>query len=97
MGFWLRLARAVLYDRSMLNDPANLPDDPARLRDLVASLASELKSRDILIEKLRHQLAGQRRHRFGASSETLDQLELGLEDVELARAAAKRHDFDLAD
>ena len=78
----------------MPNDARTLPDDPSRLKDMVADLASEcgvlmgeLKSRDILIEKLKHQLAGMRRHRFGASSEALDQLELTLEDEEIMRAA----------
>ena len=41
----------------MLNDLESLPDDPAKLREIVSVLAGELKSRDILIEKLKHQLA----------------------------------------
>jgi transposase len=72
----------------MLDRTTDLPDDPAVLKGLVASLASELKSRDILIEKLRHQLAGLRRHQFGSRSEALDQLELTLEEAEIAQAAA---------
>jgi transposase len=40
-----------------------------------------------LIEKLRHQLAGHRAHRFGASSETAEQLQLALETSEIAAAA----------
>ena len=40
----------------------------------------------ILIEKLRHQLAGHRAHRFGASSETAEQLQLALETSEIATA-----------
>ena len=48
---------------------------------------AELHNRDLLIEKLKHQLAGLRRHRFGAASEALNQLELSLEDEEVARAA----------
>ena len=70
----------------MPNDARTLPDDPSRLKDMVADLASEcgvlmgeFKSRDILIEKLRHQWAGMRQHRFGSRSEALDQLELTLE------------------
>ena len=47
----------------------------------------ELKSRDILIEKLKHQLAGMRQHRFGSRSEALDQLALTLEDEEIAASA----------
>lgn len=62
---------------------AELAAREARLADVEA----ELKSRDLLIEKLKHQLAGLRRHRFGASSETLDQLQLRLEDEEIAAAA----------
>jgi len=57
----------------------------ARLADVEA----ELKSRDLLIEKLKHQLAGMQRHRFGASSEALDQLELRLEDEEISAAAER--------
>lgn len=71
----------------MLDDVQTLPDDPSVLKGLVASLASELKYRDILIEKLRHQLVGLRRQQFGSRSESLDQLELTLEEEEIARAA----------
>lgn len=71
----------------MLDDALKLPDDPSVLKDLVASLASEIKSRDLLIEKLKHRLAGLRRHRFGSRSESLDQLELTLEEQEIAVAA----------
>ena len=78
----------------MLEEAQALPDDVAALKAMVltsrAELAArdaELRNRDLLIEKLKHQLAGLRRQRFGATSETLDQLELGLEDEEIARAA----------
>ena len=70
----------------MLDDAKELPNDPAALKGLVASLASELKFRDILIEKLKHQLSGLRRHQFGSRSESIEQLELTLEDEEIARA-----------
>ena len=50
--------------------------------------AAEIQERDYRIEKLKHELAGLRRHRFGARSEALDQLELTLEEEEIARAAA---------
>ena len=72
----------------MLDAIKNLPHDPSVLKGVVAALASELKSRDLLIEKLRHQLSGLRRHQFGARSESIDQLELRLEEEEIARAAA---------
>jgi transposase len=81
----------------MLNDAQTLPDDPSVLKGLVASLTSELKSRDLLIEKLKHQLAGLRRHQFGSRSESLDQLELALEEEEIARAAEQRQDAGAAD
>ena len=78
----------------MLAEAHSLPDDVAALKAMVlasrAELAArdaELRNRDLLIEKLKHQLAGLRRHRFGVTSEALDQLELGLEDDEIARAA----------
>ena len=70
----------------MLEEAQALPDDVAALKATVltsrAELAvrdAELRNRDLLIEKLKHQLAGLRRQRFGATSETLDQLELGLD------------------
>ena len=53
----------------------------------LAARDAELRNRDLLIEKLKHQLAGLRRQRFGVGSEALDELELGLEDEEIARAA----------
>ena len=71
----------------MLNNANDLPNDPAALKGLVTTLASELKFRDILIEKLKHQLAGMRQHRFGSRSEALDQLTLTLEDEEIAASA----------
>ena len=78
------------YTMGMPEDAQTLPDDPSRLKDMVAEglrecgvLMGELKSRDILIEKLKHQLAGMRQHRFGSRSEALDQLALTLEDEEI--------------
>ena len=44
-----------------------------------------------MIEKLKHQLAGQNRHRFGVRSESLDQLNLTFEeDEEIAEAAEEQ-------
>jgi transposase len=78
----------------MLDGVKNLPDDPLALKALIASMVfeltsrdAELKSRDLLIEKLKHQLSGLRRHQFGTRSESFDQLELTLEEEEIARAA----------
>ena len=71
----------------MLEEAHSLPDDIAALKAMVLASRAELRNRDVLIEKLKHQLAGLRRQRFGTTSEALDQLELGLEDEEIARAA----------
>lgn len=73
----------------MLDDAKNLPDDPSELKDLVTLLARELKNRDLKIADLQHQLAGQNRHRFGSKSESLDQLQLALENEEIALAAVE--------
>jgi len=71
----------------MLDNAKNLPNNAAALKGLVTSLASEVKSQALLIEKLKHQLAGMRQHRFGSRSEALDQLALTLEDEEIAASA----------
>ncbi len=75
----------------MLKDLDITPDDPAELRAVNRLLADEVKSQALLIEKLKHQLAGQNRHRFGVRSESLDQLNLTFEeDEEIAEAADKQ-------
>lgn len=60
----------------------------------IARQSAELLARDLLIEKLKLQLANLRRHRFGSKSEALDQiidqLELALEEAEIA-ASRKHH------
>ena len=54
-----------------------MPDDIAALKAMVRASQAELRNRDLLIEKLNHQLAGLRRQCFGATSEALDQLGSG--------------------
>ena len=49
----------------MLDQTLTLPEDPEELRSFTARLLAEVKAQAILIEKLRHQLAGHRAHRFG--------------------------------
>ena len=71
----------------MITAPSQLPDDIDALKGAVGMLERELYNRDLLIEKLKHQLAGLRRHQFGSRSERLDQLEMRLEDEEIAEAA----------
>ena len=81
--------------------PDTLPSDLESAHALIMSLlgrvedqsstidrqAKEITGRDLLIEKLKHQLFGERRHRYGSSAEALDQLQLMLEDLELERSA----------
>lgn len=78
----------------MLETTQNLSSDIAELQAIlavrdeeIAASTAEIRVRDLLIEKLKHQLAGMRRHRFGSSSEALDQLELTLEEEEIATSA----------
>ena len=79
----------------MLETPADLPETVAELQAMVgvrdeklAIFETEIRARDYQIEKLKHELAGLRRHRFGSKSEALDQLELTLEEQEIEKAAA---------
>jgi transposase len=71
----------------MLDETVALPEDPEEPRAFTARLLAEVKAQAVPIEKLRHQLAGHARHRFGASSETAEQLQLALETSEIAAAA----------
>ena len=75
----------------MLDVTKSLPEDPAELRAFTALLLAEVKAQALLIQKLQHQLAGHRAHRFGASSETSGQLQLALEmsEIAIATLAAK--------
>jgi len=68
----------------MSNAVLTLPSDPKELQDLVRSRDIEIYNQNILIAKLQHQLSGMQRHRFGSSSEKLDQMEMTLENVEIA-------------
>lgn len=70
----------------MLDEINSLPDDPSELKSVAVQLAATVKSQALRIAKLEHQLAGHRRHRFGSTSETMDQLELRLEEEEIAAA-----------
>ena len=76
-------------------DVADLPDDvdalKAMLRDAHVEInrhRGELRGRDLLIEKLKLQLSGLARHRFGTSSEGLEQLQLQIEDLKNSTALA---------
>ena len=73
----------------MVKDAASLPEDPAELRATAADLIELVKSQALQIETLKHALAGHRRHRFGTKSETLEQLELSLEEAEIGVASTE--------
>lgn len=70
----------------MLDAPKTLPSDPGELRDTAEGLLDLVKAQALKIAKLEHQLAGHNRHRFGSKSESLDQLQLRLEEEETAAA-----------
>ena len=82
-----------LVDKSVPSHEQDIPTDPQDLQafaqqikaDYLALQArhkAEIQNRDMMIEKLRHQLFGLRKDKFGSSSEGLDQLGLRLEDEE---------------
>jgi len=71
----------------MLKDLKSLPNDPVELQGMVTLLAREVKSQALFIEKLQHQLHGANRYRFGSKSESLDQLQLLVENEEIAEAS----------
>src|SRR3954452_14429170 len=74
----------------MSSETQVLPEDPAELRLAAEGLGELVKSQALRIAKLEHQLAGFRRHRFGSTSESLDQLQLKLEDEAIAAAQADK-------
>nr|WP_260084988.1 IS66 family transposase [Phaeobacter inhibens] len=72
----------------MLDALKSLPEDPAELRAVSERLMAEVQSQAYQIEKLKAELAGHRKARFGSKSESLDQLALDLaEDAEIEVAA----------
>lgn len=73
----------------MLDDASKLPDNPDELKSVATQLANTVKSQALEIERLKHQLAGHIRHRFGSKSETSEQLNLQLQLEEEETAAAR--------
>ena len=69
--------------------PKSLPSDPGELRAAAEGLVELAKAQALEIEKLKHQLAGHNRHRFGSKSESADQLNLQLQLEEEETAAAR--------
>lgn len=64
-----------------------LPEDYGELKEFTTQLLAEIKAQAMLIEKLRHQVAGQNAWRYGSMSEQTKQLMLALEASEVAEAA----------
>ncbi len=64
-----------------------LPEDYGELKEFTTQLLAEIKDQAMLIEKLRHQVAGQKAWRYGSTSEQTKQLMLALEASEVAEAA----------
>ena len=62
--------------------PADLPDNVDELKRMIVAQGTELQAQTLHIEKLKAQLARYNQLRLGVRSETLDQLELGIEDSE---------------
>jgi transposase len=73
---------------AMLNVLDNLPEDPIELRQVSELLAAEVKASTLKVEQLQHQLHGANRHRFGSTSESMDQLQLFAENEDRAECAA---------
>jgi transposase/uncharacterized protein (DUF1810 family) len=75
----------------MLDTFKSLPEDPTELRAVSKLMAAEIQSQAYQIEKLKGQLAGHQKARFGSKSEALDQLTFDLvEDIEIEAAAEEQ-------
>jgi transposase len=92
----------------MSNAAANLPDDPALLKAMIAALQAEnakisatLQAHDQLIQTLRLRIARLKKQVFGKSSEKIEreieQLELALEDLLIATAESNAEPIDEVD
>ena len=76
----------------MMDAFKSLPKDPDELRSVSEQMARHIQSQAYQIEKLKAELHGHRKARFGAKSESIDQLALDLpEDDEIAQAADDQH------
>ena len=73
----------------MLDQTLTLLEDPEELGSFTARLLAEVKAQAIVIEKLRHQLAGHRAHRFGAAEITLGRPGVTLGGVSIGGGQAR--------
>ncbi|QEW18975.1 Transposase [Marinibacterium anthonyi] len=92
----------------MSNSTASLPDDPALLKAMIAVLQAEnekmsasLRAHDLLVQALRARIAKLQKQAFGANSEKIEreieQLELALEDLQVAMAEGDDSPHDESD
>jgi transposase len=92
----------------MSHAAADLPDDPVALKAMIVALQAEnekmsatLRAHDLLIQSLRIRIAKLQKQKFGASSERIEreieQLELALEDLQVAMAEADETPHDESD
>lgn len=83
----------------MSGNATSLPNDPTFLKAMIAALQAEnqkmsasLRAHDLLVQALRIRIAKLKKQKFGASSEKIEreieQLELALEDLQVAKAEA---------
>ncbi len=72
----------------MLDAVKSLPDGPTQLKGLVSRMGEEITSLAYQVEKLKAELHGHRKARFGSRPESLDQLALDLQDDREIEAAA---------
>ena len=76
--------RQGVISNHMLDALKHLPEYPAELRVVSERLMAEVQSLTYQNEKLKAELHGHRKARFGSKSESVDQLALDLaEDVEI--------------
>jgi len=75
----------------------SLPDDPTELRAVSALMVAEIKAQAYQIEKLKNELAVHRKARFGAKSESMDQLAFDLQEDAGIEAAADAHKTAIKD
>lgn len=80
-----------------LGTPDNYAALLAEKNERISMCEAEIKAQALMIQKLKHQLAGHRQHRFGQKSEGLDQLGLQLvEEEEIAAAVSAPDAVDAA-
>ena len=78
------MQRVPAISLAMRDMPETLPSNPDDLRATAQGLLDMVKAQALKIAKLEHQLAGHNRHRFGSRSESMEQLQLQLEEEETA-------------